>query len=80
MGGAMPLDKPCVAPGCRAQGVHGRGSLRKDTLVWACPAHKHLIGVVVAVPSSPPRDGGRGGARRPPSRGGSGPAQGRLFG
>lgn len=36
----MPIDKPCFIAGCTKEGVYGRGSLLKDTIVWACPEHE----------------------------------------
>ena len=40
----MILAKHCVSRGCRALACYGFGSLRGDTMRWACAAHNGLIG------------------------------------
>lgn len=56
----MPLDKPCFIAGCTKEGVYGRGSLLKGTIVWACPEHEprreHKSEPPAPKPARVPRD------------------------
>ena len=53
------FEKCCLQPGCRAHACFGRGSLRRNTVVFVCPAHHSLIG---RADSSVPGHGSAGAA------------------
>lgn len=40
----MPMVKHCESRGCQGYPMYGFGSALKDSMRWACAAHRGLIG------------------------------------
>lgn len=40
----MPLVKQCIMRACNGIPIYGRGSVRNDSIVFACPRHRDMLG------------------------------------
>lgn len=70
---AEALDKACVKPGCRELALYGFGAVRKETMRFACAAHRGLLPDPAARGSPRPDRAGDVAHTAPP------PAQARLL-
>lgn len=58
----MPLENSCVVKSCDGIAMWGMGTVRGGSIRFACAAHRHLIGVTIAIAGGAPPASGTGEA------------------